>query len=116
MTTSGNELPHFPGPRCTSAAAGSRRHRDHRRIRLYYLDTEGGGIHESNERALDDFTAELKRRRFEVTVNDGASRVEGGATVKDSEEVDAAIIMVDIVSCASEDNYRIRWKTPMSTD
>ena len=49
----------------------------HRRVRLYYLDTEGGGIYESSARALDDVKAELESRGFEVTVNDGASRVKG---------------------------------------
>jgi beta-N-acetylhexosaminidase len=87
----------------------------HRRIRLYYLDTEGGGIYESSPRALDDFTAELERRGFEVTVNDGASRVKG-STLNYRTEVDAAIVVANIVGYAAENNYRIRWKTPMSTD
>lgn len=87
----------------------------HRRIRLYYLDTEGGGIYESSSQALEDVKAELERRGFEVTVNDGTSRVKG-STVKYREEVDAAIIVANIVGYAAENNYRIRWKTPMSTD
>lgn len=87
----------------------------HRRIRLYYLDTEGGGIYESSPRARDDFQVELERRGFEVTLNDGANRVKG-STLKFRDEVDAAIVVANIVGYAAENNYRIRWKTPMSTD
>ena len=87
----------------------------HRRIRLYYLDTEGGGIYESNPQARDTFVAELEKRGFEVTLNDGTSRVKG-ATLAYRDEVDAAIVVANIVGYAAENNYRIRWKTPMSTD
>lgn len=87
----------------------------HRRVRLYYLDTEGGGIYESSARALDDVKAELESRGFEVTVNDGASRVKG-ATLAYRDQVDAAVIVANIVGYAGENNYRIRWKTPMSSD
>lgn len=87
----------------------------HRRVRLYYLDTEGGGLYESSPEALDHFRAELEGRGFEVTVNDGTSRVKG-STLKFRDEVDAAIIVANIVGYAAENNYRIRWKTPMSTD
>jgi beta-N-acetylhexosaminidase len=87
----------------------------HRRIRLYYLDTEGGGIYESSPAARDTLVAELERRGFKVTLNDGASRVKGETLVY-RDEVDAAIVVANIVGYAAENNYRIRWKTPMSTD
>jgi beta-N-acetylhexosaminidase len=87
----------------------------HRRIRLYYLDTEGGGIYESSPAARDTLVAELERRGFEVTLNDGASRVKGETLVY-RDAVDAAIVVANIVGYAAENNYRIRWKTPMSTD
>jgi len=87
----------------------------HRRVRLYYLDTEGGGIYESSAGARDTFVAELEKHGFEVTVNDGASRVKG-ATLAYRDEVDVAIVVANIVGYAAENNYRIRWKTPMSTD
>ncbi|MHB1008887.1 MAG: glycoside hydrolase family 3 protein [Propionibacteriaceae bacterium] len=87
----------------------------HRRIRLYYLDTEGGGIYESSPVARDTIVAELENRGFEVTLNDGSSRVKG-PTLAYRNEVDAAIVVANIVGYAAENNYRIRWKTPMSTD
>ena len=87
----------------------------HRRVRLYYLDTEGGGIYSSSPEARDTFVAELERRGFEVTLNDGANRVKG-PTLAYRDEVDAAIVVANIVGYAAENNYRIRWKTPMSTD
>jgi beta-N-acetylhexosaminidase len=87
----------------------------HRRVRLYYLDTEGGGIYESSPAARDTFVAELEKRGFEVTLNDGTSRVKG-ATLAYRDQVDAAIVVANIVGYAAENNYRIRWKTPMSTD
>ena len=87
----------------------------HRRIRLYYLEADAGGIYEASQGALADFTAELERRGFTVTLNDGLSRIKG-PTMKYRDEVDAAIIVANIVGYAAENNYRIRWKTPMSTD
>jgi beta-N-acetylhexosaminidase len=87
----------------------------HKRIRLYYLDTEGGGIYESSPVARDTFVAELEKRGFEVTLNDGTSRVKG-ATLTYRDEVDAAVVVANIVGYAGENNYRIRWRTPMSTD
>ena len=87
----------------------------HRRIRLYYLDTEGGGIDESSPQARDTFVAELESRGFRVTLNDGASSVKD-ATLAYRDEVDAAIVVANIVGYAAENNCPIRWKTPMSTD
>jgi len=86
----------------------------HRRIRLYYLDTEGGGTYESSPQARDTFVAELESRGFQVTLNDGASRVKG-ATLAYRDEVDAAIVVANIVGYAAANNCPIRWKTPMST-
>ncbi|NLS77520.1 MAG: glycoside hydrolase family 3 protein, partial [Chloroflexi bacterium] len=87
----------------------------HKRIRLYYLQGEVGGIMAAGSKTLETIVAELQRRGFEVTVNDGASRVKG-STLKYRQEVDAALIFGDIVGYAAENNYRIRWKTPMSSD
>jgi beta-N-acetylhexosaminidase len=86
----------------------------HRRIRLYYLSGEKGGILGASS-SQDRFVAELESRGFEVTVNDGTTRVRG-SSVKYREEVDAAIIVADIVGYGAENNYRIRWKTAMSNE
>ncbi len=87
----------------------------HRRIRLYYLSGEVGGIYEAGSATLDAFVAELEGRGFEVTVNDGNTRVKG-PTLKYRDEVDAALIVADIVGYGAENNYRIRWKLAMSNE
>ncbi len=86
----------------------------HPRVRLYYLSGEKGGILGASS-ALDTFVAELERRGFTVTVNDGNTRVQG-SSLKYREEVDAAIIVADVVGYGAENNYRIRWKTAMSNE
>ena len=40
----------------------------HKRIRLYFLEGEVGGIYEPNEKTLKFIVSELERRGFEVTV------------------------------------------------
>jgi beta-N-acetylhexosaminidase len=87
----------------------------HRRIRLYYLQGEVGGIMAAGTQVLDTIVGELERRGFEVTVNDGSSRVKG-RTLDYRQEVDAALIIADIVGYGAENNYRIRWKTAMSNE
>lgn len=87
----------------------------HKRIRLYYLQGEVGGIMASGSQVRDNIVAELERRGFEVTVNDGTSRVKG-RTLQYREEVDAALVFADIVGYGAENNYRIRWKTAMSNE
>lgn len=87
----------------------------HRRIRLYYLSQESDGIYAAGEGTLGTLVAELESRGFEVTVNDGASRVKG-PTLAYRDEVDAALVVANVVGYAGENNYRIRWKVAMSTD
>lgn len=87
----------------------------HRRIRLYYLQGEVGGIMATGSHVLDNIVAELEKRGFEVTVNDGSSRVKG-RTLDYRQAVDAALIIADIVGYGAENNYRIRWKTAMSNE
>ncbi|MFZ2359542.1 MAG: glycoside hydrolase family 3 N-terminal domain-containing protein [Anaerolineae bacterium] len=86
----------------------------HRRIRLYHLTGEKGGIYTS-AKSLETFVEELTRRGFEVTVNDGSSRVIG-STLAYRENVDAALIVADIVGYGAQNNYRIQWKTAMSNE
>lgn len=87
----------------------------HKRIRLYYLQGEVGGIMAAGWAVLENIVAELKRRGFEVTVNDGHNRVKG-RTLQYRQEVDAALVFADIVGYGAENNYRIRWKTAMSNE
>lgn len=86
----------------------------HKRIRVYYLEGEVGGIYSANK-ALENIVEELKSRGFEVTVNDGNTR-EKGYMGKYREEVDAALIFANVVGYGAENNYRIRWKVALSTD
>lgn len=87
----------------------------HKRIRLYYLQGEVGGIMAAGSKVLDNIVAELTRRGFEVTINDGNSRIKG-RTLQYREEVDAALVIADVVGYGAENNYRIRWKTAMSNE
>jgi beta-N-acetylhexosaminidase len=87
----------------------------HKRIRLYFLEGEKGGIYEANSKVLDFIVAELERRGFEVTVNDGTTRIKG-PTLKYRDEVDAALVFSDVIGYGAENNYRIKWKTAMSNE
>ncbi len=87
----------------------------HRRIRLYYLQGEVGGIMAASSNTRENIVAELERRGFEVTLNDGAQRMKG-RTLQYRQEVDAALVFADVVGYGAENNYRIRWKTAMSSE
>ena len=87
----------------------------HKRIRLYFLEGEKGGIYEADSKTLDFIVAELERRGFEVTVNDGTTRIKG-PTLKYRDEVDAALVFADVMGYGAENNYRIKWKTAMSNE
>jgi beta-N-acetylhexosaminidase len=87
----------------------------HKRIRLYFLEGEKGGIMSANSKTLDFIVAELERRGFEITVNDGTTRIKG-ATLKYRDEVDAALVFADVIGYGAENNYRIKWKTAMSNE
>jgi beta-N-acetylhexosaminidase len=50
-----------------------------------------------------------------VTLNDGTSRIKGKISNL-VENFDAALVFADIVGYAEQNNYRIKWKCPMSTD
>jgi len=87
----------------------------HKRIRLYYLQGEVGGIIAAGSKVLENFVAELEKRGFEVTVNDGSTRVKG-RTLEYRKNVDAALIVADIVGYGAQNNYRIQWKAAMSNE
>jgi beta-N-acetylhexosaminidase len=50
-----------------------------------------------------------------VTINDGSTRVKG-PTLTYREEVDAALIIAEVVGYGAQNNYRIVWKTAMSNE
>jgi beta-N-acetylhexosaminidase len=86
----------------------------HKRITLHTLFGDGGfaGKENSAEKVIIE---ELERVGFEVTLHDGSNRIKG--KIEDLvQNYDAALIFADIVGYAAENNYRIRWKCPMSTD
>jgi len=87
----------------------------HKRIKLHTLYGEIGGITNGNKDSEKIIIEELERVGFEVTLNDGSGRLKG-KTSEFSENWDAALVFADIVGYAAENNYRIRWKCPMSTD
>ena len=87
----------------------------HRRLRVYFLEGEKGGIYEAGSETQDVFVAELEKRGFEVTLNDGTTRVKG-STLEYREQVDAALIVANIVGYGAQNNYRIQWKTAMSNE
>jgi beta-N-acetylhexosaminidase len=88
----------------------------HKRIRLFWhTQSDNGGIYVADDAARDTFIAELESRGFIVTVNDGTARAKGPIE-KFKSETDAAIFVANVFGYAAENNYRIRWKIPMSTD
>lgn len=87
----------------------------HKRIRLHTLFGELGGITHGSKAAEKIIIEELEKVGFEVTLVDGTTR-DKGKTAELSKNFDAAFIFADIVGYAAENNYRIRWKCPMSTD
>lgn len=87
----------------------------HKRIRLYFLEGEKGGIYEGDDKTLSYIVKELESRGFEVTVNEGNTRIKG-PTLKYREEVDAALVFANIVGYGAENNYRIRWKAAMANE
>jgi len=90
--------------------------KDHRRIRIYHLTGEVGGITGGGEpEMLKAYIAGLTERGYEVTVNDGTSRVKG-ATLAYRNDVDAALILAEVVGYGAQNNYRIQWKTAMSNE
>ena len=87
----------------------------HPRLRVYFLEGEKGGIYEGGSATLKTLVAELEQRGFEVTVNDGTTRVKG-STLEYRDQVDAALIVANVVGYGAQNNYRIQWKTAMSNE
>ncbi|MBP2656096.1 MAG: glycoside hydrolase family 3 protein [Firmicutes bacterium] len=87
----------------------------HKRIKLYTLYGEAGGSHGATNNTEKIIIEELERVGFEVTLNDGSTR-EKGKTLEYARNWDAALIFSDIRGYAVENNYRIKWKCPMSNE
>ena len=90
--------------------------KDHRRIRIYHLTGEVGGITGGGDpEMLNAYIELLTERGYEVTVNDGTTRIKG-PTLKYRDEVDAALILAEVIGYGAQNNYRIQWKTAMSNE
>lgn len=87
----------------------------HKRIRLYMLEGEKGGIYEGGSDVAQQVTDELTSRGYEVTLNDGSTRVKG-KTLEYRENVDLALEVSDVVGYGAQNNYRIQWSTAMSNE
>lgn len=87
----------------------------HKRIRLYMLEGEKGGIYEANSKVQDFIVKELESRGYEVTINEGSSRIKG-RTLDYRNNTDLALVIADVVGYGAENNYRIRWKAAMANE
>ncbi|MBM6506246.1 glycoside hydrolase family 3 N-terminal domain-containing protein [Staphylococcus pasteuri] len=87
----------------------------HKNIRLYVIEGEKNGLYKSDDSLTDNLVSILEKRGFNVTVNDGSTRIKG-KTLEYRDEVDAALVFANIVGYAAENNYRIRWSTAMSNE
>lgn len=87
----------------------------HKNIRLYVIEGEKDGIYKSANNVPEDIIKELESRGFNVTLNDGSTRVKG-KTLSYREDVDAALVFANIIGYAAENNYRIKWGTAMSNE
>lgn len=87
----------------------------HKRIRLYHLTGEKGGIQADASGTVDLYTKILSERGYEVTLNDGNSRIKGD-TLKYRDTVDASLIVCEVAGYGAQNNYRIQWKTAMSNE
>ena len=87
----------------------------HKNIRLYVIEGEKDGIYKSANNVPEDIIKELESRGFNVTLNDGSTRVKG-KTLSYREDVDSALVFANIIGYAAENNYRIKWVTAMSNE
>ncbi|MDD2534045.1 MAG: glycoside hydrolase family 3 N-terminal domain-containing protein [Eubacteriales bacterium] len=87
----------------------------HKRLRLHTLYGEMGGIHGNTNASEKIIIEELEKAGYEVTLVDGTTR-DKGKTARYDQDYDAAFVFADISGYAAENNYRIRWKCPMSND
>ena len=87
----------------------------HKRIKLYYLKGDMGGIHCTTNEAEQIVIEELERAGFEVSLNDGSLRTKGKINEYKA-QYDAAFVFANITGYASENTMRIKWSVPMSNE
>ncbi len=87
----------------------------HRRIRLYHLTGEKGGVYDAASGTVEKYIEILESRGYQVTVNDGTTRIKG-RTLQYRDEVDCALIVCEVAGYGAQNNYRIQWKTAMSNE
>lgn len=89
----------------------------HRRIRLYYLEGEKDSVNATSDTddTLNYLISELESRGYEVTINDGSTRVKG-KTLDYRENVDLALTVSNVAGYGAQNNYRIEWQTAMSNE
>src|SRR5699024_11754410 len=87
----------------------------HKNIMLYVIEGEKDGIYKSANNVADDIMKVLESRGFNVTLNDSYTRIKG-KTLAYRNNVDAALVFVNIIGYAAENNYRSKWGTAMSNE
>lgn len=87
----------------------------HKRIKLYYVAGEKGGIYSGNDKTVEMFVEELTARGYEVSVQDGGSRVKGSIE-KYKAETDLALFIAEVIGYGAQNNYRIQWSAAMSNE
>jgi len=69
----------------------------------------------TSDKTINFIKEELERRGYEVTLNDGSSRVKG-RTLEYRENVDLALEVANVVGYGAQNNYRIQWTVAMSNE
>lgn len=87
----------------------------HKNIQLYVIEGEKDGIYKSANNVQEDLIKELESRGFNVTLNDGSTRVKE-KILDYRDKVDAALVFANIIGYAAENNYRIKWGTAMGNE
>lgn len=87
----------------------------HKRINLHVLYGEGGGVTGNTNDSEIIIKEELEAVGFEVTLHDGSTKVRGKMS-DFVEKYDAVLVFSDVAGYGAENNYRIRWRCPGSSD
>lgn len=89
--------------------------RTHKKIRLYYLSGDMGGLVDATDEACAVIIDELEQAGFEVVLNDGSTRIKG-SMAEYHKSCDAAFVFADVGGYARENNRRIAWKCAQSNE